>query len=476
MKPAMDSEERIVALDREDGERPVDVELLDPPARERRGDAVDQTGMLAPVHGDEVARVVIVREETHPERQRGRKHEQNSRDEDRRGCAGSRKRGRHVRLLAAGAADYHSPLALGRWEENGAPVSESLKRKQELFSGVEVPEQLRRSDTVVLKPCALCGARDAARIYSQAHFPVVRCHRCGLMYADEHFREPDLAKFYSGDYYQRAYVCHPREIDRKIARGYVRAFQSIDPGNRGGSLLDFGSARGTFLAELLRRGYGDRWKLLGLDINSDEVNMGIAAGLPIVCADLADAALPEASFDAITAFSVLEHMQKPMESLLALTRLLKPGGELLVVIPDGDCLIIKLALLASRLLGDRARSFTDNVFHEEHLYYLEEDACGGLPEVRPDDQDPPGAPSYLETHPTSFLVALGAWGIRAASFLSAGRRCWSRSRSSLADAGGGKARQMPREPRRIGERDELDPSRGRASGRRQQPWFEHPDG
>ena len=325
-------------------------------------------------------------------------------------------------------------------------MSESLKRKQELFSGVEVPEQLRRSDTVVLKPCALCGARDAARIYSQAHFPVVRCRSCGLMYADEHFREPDLAKFYSGDYYQRAYVCHPREIDRKIARDYVRAFQSIDPGNRGGSLLDFGSARGTFLAELQKRGYGDRWKLLGSHINPDEVKMGVAAGLPIVCADLADAALPEASFDAITAFSVLEHMQEPMECLQDLTRLLKPGGELLVVIPDGDCLIIKLALLASRLFGDRSRSFTDNVFHEEHLYYFTKKTltaafkkCGLTPKVlraRRRTSRPIRRHSWSRSAP-------GASGRRRSS--SAARRCWWRWRSRLAEARGGNPPQASRE-------------------------------
>lgn len=298
----------------------------------------------------------------------------------------------------------------------------SLEDKHKLFEGVRAPEELGRDPNVTLKACAVCGRRDARRIYQQAHFPVVSCRGCGLVYADEHFTAADLGKFYSGDYYQRAYICHPKEIDRKIAGDYADAFARTASASRGGRLLDFGSARGTFLAELARRGYGARWETLGVDINADEVAMGAAQGLPVRCVDVIARPLPDASFDVVTAFSVLEHMQDPAATLRALARMLKPGGEMLLTLPAGDCLILWSAVAASRLFGRLARRYCDNVFHEEHLYYFTPKTLAAA--FRAAGLEPVafrGAPSYLETHPPTPLVALGAYALRAASW-ALGRR------------------------------------------------------
>lgn len=290
--------------------------------------------------------------------------------------------------------------------------------KQKLFQQIEAPTELAARRDEALKACALCGGHRVRRLYMQAHFPVVRCRGCGLVYADEHFKASDLESFYSGDYYQRAYVCHPAEIDGKIARDYCRAFARVQARQpEGGRLLDFGSARGTFLEELTRREQAPNWELTGLDINPDEVRMGTERGLDIVCADLESAGLPEGGYAAITAFSVLEHLQDPVDQVTRLARLLQPGGRLLAIVPAGGCLIIRLALLASRLFGDRVRSFTDNVFHEEHLYYFTPRTARLLLERSGLELETVFyQPSYLETHPPGALVALGAYGLRAASW------------------------------------------------------------
>ncbi len=283
---------------------------------------------------------------------------------------------------------------------------------------MEAPRELAKDDGQALKPCALCGGRAAKRLYMQAHFPVVRCRNCGLIYADEHFKDADLAAFYSGDYYTRAYVCHPKEIDKKIADGYVAAFDRMGRTLKGGELLDFGSARGTFLSELRRRGYGERWNLRGVDINADEVSMGLAQGLNLHAGDLASARIPDESLDAITAFSVVEHLQDPISVLRDLGAKLRPGGKLLVHVPSGECLIIRAALLADRIGGRSTRAFTDSVFHEEHLYYFTPRTLthafqlAGLRAVQFGFE-----PSYLETHPPSPLVALAAWTMRGTAFL-----------------------------------------------------------
>jgi SAM-dependent methyltransferase len=290
--------------------------------------------------------------------------------------------------------------------------------KKELFAAIEAPEVLRRDPTVVVKACALCGGRDARRRYMQAHFPVVQCRGCGLIYADEHFREEDLEAFYSGDYYQRAYVCHPAEIDRKVAADYVRAFERVHRKlPEGGRLLDFGSARGTFLTELEQRGYGAQWRMEGVDINPDEIEMGRSRGLDLRCGTLESQGYGPGTFDAVAAFSVLEHLQDPVATLGEIARVTRRGGRLLLIVPSGRCLIISLALLANRLLGHRARSFTDNVFHEEHIYYFTPETLTRLlEEVGFGVEEVFYTPSYLETHPPSVLVGVGSGILRFASW------------------------------------------------------------
>jgi 2-polyprenyl-3-methyl-5-hydroxy-6-metoxy-1,4-benzoquinol methylase len=310
-------------------------------------------------------------------------------------------------------------------------VEENLKSRKEIFASVDAPSGIREDNGIALKPCFLCGSSRADRLYMQAHFPVVKCQECGLVYADEHFRQEDLNLFYFGDYYKRAYVCHPSEIDRKISRDYVKAFDRVDRYLGGGRILDFGCARGTFLDELRHRGYEERWEIHGVDINPEEVQMGVERGLPIRCQTLEDACFKEGEFDAVTAFSVMEHLQEPAPILKEFARILRQGGLLLTIVPSGECLILDIAVMATKLLGNLVRPITDNVFHEEHLYYFtRESIAQALEGAGFEPLDFFYYPSYLETHPPGLLVPLGAyplrffsWALRKQTMLGVVARC-----------------------------------------------------
>ncbi len=302
-----------------------------------------------------------------------------------------------------------------------------LEAKKQPFVDVVIPENLYDDPDRALKPCVICGGVEVRRIYRQAHFPVVCCRSCRLLYADEHFTLKDLARFYSGDYYQSAYVCHPPQIDEKIAEDYLETFRRVHKMMGGGRILDFGSARGTFLAHLLRSELGKHWSAEGIDINRDEVEMGRRAGNPVRVANVMGPDLLRESYDVITAFSVIEHLQQPDEVVVRLHELLKPRGKVLIHVPNGDSLIIQLGALAHWLSGEQLRSFSDNVFHEEHLYYFSPKTMPlflkkcGLKLVWLGFQ-----PSYLEAHAPPGLVrifgsllGLSSWVFRRQTMLVA---------------------------------------------------------
>jgi 2-polyprenyl-3-methyl-5-hydroxy-6-metoxy-1,4-benzoquinol methylase len=103
------------------------------------------------------------------------------------------------------------------------------------------------------------------------------------------------------------------------------------PAVTGGRLLDVGCGNGVFAA---------RMRSLGWEVTGVEPDAAAAAAarevfaLPVHGGPLESAALPAASFDAITLVHVIEHIPDPVAALTECRRLLKPGGLLVAVTPN----------------------------------------------------------------------------------------------------------------------------------------------
>lgn len=110
------------------------------------------------------------------------------------------------------------------------------------------------------------------------------------------------------------------------------------PGER---VLDVGCGAGTaelILAMLEPTGA----RFVGIDLVHDRVRDARRAarehGLPVELATADAAALPfaGASFDAAFAVAVLQHVDRPVDAVAGLARVMRPGGRLVVVEPDND--------------------------------------------------------------------------------------------------------------------------------------------
>ena len=121
----------------------------------------------------------------------------------------------------------------------------------------------------------------------------------------------------------------PHELARrfKVAR---RRFDTISAllGNKPAALrvLDVGCSRGNFLAAGTRLGF----HMEGVEPAANIAAAARAQGLTVHTGLLADANLAAASFDAITLFEVIEHLQEPLPLLRECHRVLKPGGILVL--------------------------------------------------------------------------------------------------------------------------------------------------
>jgi len=224
-------------------------------------------------------------------------------------------------------------------------------------------------------PCNLCGSNDAVLLYRSTlrrqpdrphnvealqctnagygiHGPVVKCQRCGLVYINPRPNSSDVLHDYE-DVVDELYV---EERDGRVLtfRQHLRPLQRIAGRPDGKRLLDVGCHIGVFVDVAQQHGW-DAW---GVEPSHWAAEQAQAAGLKVVNGTLATSGFPDASFDVITLWDVIEHVPNPKRELLQVHRLLKPRG--VVVIHTID-----IESPFARIMGHRWPWLM-----EMHLYYF----------------------------------------------------------------------------------------------------------
>jgi SAM-dependent methyltransferase len=178
--------------------------------------------------------------------------------------------------------------------------------------------------------CNLCGSTSAEPIRVDNGYQICRCRRCGLIYVNPQPRlQVDEDVHYLSDV-DAAWDPEDTEGSEQLIAGALDDLAQFVGGV--GRLLDVGCGYGVFLAAARRRG----WECSGIDVS--EVGVAYAIdhfGLEdIRRGHLESAAYASGSFDAITMFNLLEHVSDPRALLEEAVRLLRPGGVLLVRVPN----------------------------------------------------------------------------------------------------------------------------------------------
>lgn len=96
-------------------------------------------------------------------------------------------------------------------------------------------------------------------------------------------------------------------------------------------VLDVGCGEGRLLARL--QGLG--WTAVGHDVDPQAVAVARQRGLAVTEGDLLAQRYPDASFDAIVLSHVIEHVHDPGLHLRECLRVMRPGGRLVLLTPNG---------------------------------------------------------------------------------------------------------------------------------------------
>ena len=220
-----------------------------------------------------------------------------------------------------------------------------LENETEAASAVEraggVPSQPREDAT-----CEACGHMRHVPIARQRGWTLRRCRACGLMFV---LPQPTVAQL-AGIYTRSAgyFATAETDLSRTSAEPAEQLHRHLAAaGIRGGRFLDVGCATGQLIYHMARLG----WQVTGIDVNPDAAAVARAHGLDVAEGALEKQPFADASFDVIHMGDVLEHLPRPRQALLTARRLLRPGGLLVLRMPNADCGFARAALRLSRWLG-----------------------------------------------------------------------------------------------------------------------------
>ncbi len=199
----------------------------------------------------------------------------------------------------------------------------------------------------MLRGCPSCPLERNSKILFGAVDPVTRdpfdiveCSSCGLARTDPRPEADELDRYYPSGYHSRA-KRYLFGLDRSLSLVHRTRIRQIEQllGSPG-SVLDIGCGPGWFLNSMRRRGWTTRGtersvsaarqarEVLNLDVRAEEIGDLLAQG---------------ATFDAVVLWHVAEHLQDPGAALRDVADLLRPGGVVMIGVPNFGSLEARIA-------------------------------------------------------------------------------------------------------------------------------------
>ena len=189
--------------------------------------------------------------------------------------------------------------------------------------------------------CPWCGS-DNAQLHlelkdlflTQEPFKILECKDCGLLYTSPRPNKEEIGKYYKSD----EYYSHQENKEGFIPKVYEKV-KSINLKNKyliatekatKGKILDIGCGVGDFLHTMEQQG----WECTGVEPSEDAKAIAKKRIKAQLLSSEEQEQLQEGSFDVITMWHVLEHVDALRWQVQQLYRLCKPGGRIVIALPN----------------------------------------------------------------------------------------------------------------------------------------------
>jgi SAM-dependent methyltransferase len=182
-----------------------------------------------------------------------------------------------------------------------------------------------------------CTAVDRVLPRPGENWDILRCRACGFGWTSPPLAPAEIEAFYPPTYLGDTEKALGEHLSGHLARSRswreelekCRLLERFSPGGR---ILDVGCGDGRFLWALDET----RWERTGVETMEATVEL-VRSRIPslrLVCGDIGNDCLMPGTFEAVTFWHVLEHIPRPRAVLSRASALLRPGGWLIISLPD----------------------------------------------------------------------------------------------------------------------------------------------
>jgi SAM-dependent methyltransferase len=214
---------------------------------------------------------------------------------------------------------------------NAPPNGPNADAEADLYAcGVE---PIADRTPVEMPPCPVCRTHWARPAFAVAGLVsrLVVCTECGLGILHPPPSAKEIEGFYPLHYYGDSGTKFEPLVEvmvRWVAARHARYWARGVPA--GGRVLDVGCGRGVMIRGFLDRGFEGH----GTELNAAALRGIDPRAKTRIARDLREAAYRPSYFDQVMIWHVLEHLPDPRGTLLECRRILRPGGKVVVALPN----------------------------------------------------------------------------------------------------------------------------------------------
>lgn len=222
-------------------------------------------------------------------------------------------------LLEVLEAIYHEFQIKGRIECNSNGIEKYSRKIQteklaEIIKKVMQNEVIKSSD--YHKNCMICNSPDIKNLKGFEENYLVKCNKCGFVFSERIPSDKELIDYYKKVYQRNDYLS-PITIKR-----YNELLDEFEKYRKTNKILDIGSGIGYFLVEAKKRG----WDVFGTELTEDSIQICKEKGIIMHQGVLNPDNYKPETFDVITSFEVIEHINYPKRELANIYQILRRGG------------------------------------------------------------------------------------------------------------------------------------------------------
>jgi len=226
--------------------------------------------------------------------------------------------------------------------------------------------------------CRLCGSGETRFLFALEHegmrHTVLECRACDVLQTMEHYQDvsPDYVDLGTESVDRDRLWCQGVHKEPAFEHWYLHTEKFLNTNNSSKKLLDIGCGTGGFLRFARSRGI----EVFGFDASRAQVAHAKKEMENVRCAVTPEEYLEvlerkDLQFDLVTMWDVLEHVRKPIDFLISIRRLIRPGGCLFISIPNGRAMFWKQKVYM--ILG---RDIQQAWVPWEHVFYYSPRSLG----------------------------------------------------------------------------------------------------